>query len=84
MTYVRSPWNYDRFHDRLSWSNEFFIAEVTLFVWLIQVKAPELNSLEEKSAVPEADTISAAAAVDPPVGSATGKPTKPSHMSCFI
>ena len=53
-------------------------------VWLVQVKATELNSREAKSAVPEADTISAAAAVDPPVGSNTGKPTKPSHIGCFI
>lgn len=33
--------------------------------------------MEEKSAVPEADTVSAAAAMDPPIGSETGKTTNP-------
>ena len=53
--------------------------------WLIQVKATEPNSMEEKSAVPEADTISAAAAMDPPVGSETGKTTiqLPSNKARF-
>ena len=49
----------------------------SILSWLIQVKDTEPNSVEKKSAVPEADTISAAAAMDPPVGSETGKTTKP-------
>ncbi|KAL3149279.1 hypothetical protein ABBQ32_002095 [Trebouxia sp. C0010 RCD-2024] len=37
----------------------------------LQVKSTEPNSLEEMSAIPEVDIISAAAAMDPPVGSET-------------
>jgi hypothetical protein len=33
----------------------------------------QVKPAEEKAAVPEADTIAAAAAVDPPAGSETGK-----------
>lgn len=38
----------------------------------LQIKPAE-PVLEEKADVPEADTIAAAAAVDPPTGSETGK-----------
>lgn len=64
---------------------------MSLFAWLVQVKGTELNSPEEKSAVPEADTISAAAAMDPPMGAGTGKPTNTLfspywllHMTCCM
>ncbi len=45
------------------------------------MKAAEPAPLEEKSAVPEADTITAAAAMDPPAGSETGKPMTTNHHS---
>lgn len=48
----------------------------SLLNWRSQVKGIEPSSIEEKSAIPEADTISAAAAMEPPVGSETGKLTQ--------